>query len=48
MIIYKFIGANIKPIAVVIIATCVGFLFGHALTGFVIGLLIISLVTLFL
>ena len=48
LLFYKFLRNNVKPIALVCVCGCIGFLFGSFLTGIVIGLLIVALATLFL
>ena len=47
-LIEKIIAQNLKPIALIVLTTAVGALFGYALTGFLIGVIITALVTLFL
>ena len=44
----KYIQQNIKPLAFISIFACIGHFFGSALNGAVLGLLIVSAVTLFL
>jgi len=46
-IIEKLISQNLKPIALIVLTTAVGGLFGYVLTGFFIGLILIALATLF-
>jgi hypothetical protein len=44
----KYIQQNITPLAFISIFACIGHFFGSALNGAVLGLLIVSAVTLFL
>jgi hypothetical protein len=42
----KYIVENIKPIAFVTLFGCIGYFFGSATTGAVIGLSLVALITL--
>ena len=44
----KLVAHNLKPIAFVIFSTAVGALFGHALVGFLLAIIIITFATVFL
>lgn len=44
----KFIAQNLKPLALIVLTTAIGALLGYALIGFLIGVIITALATLFL
>lgn len=44
----KFFAQNIKPLMLIVLMTAVGALFGHAMVGFLLGVIIITFVTLLL
>jgi hypothetical protein len=43
----KLLTSNLRPLALIVFCTCIGYLAGAALTGLVIGLLIVTTATLF-
>lgn len=44
----QLVAANVRPLCFVALCTAVGFLFGSALIGLSVGVIVIALVTLFL
>jgi len=47
-LIEKLIAQNLRPLALIVLTTAIGALFGYALTGFLIGVIITALATVFL
>jgi len=38
---------NVRPLAFVLVGTCLGYFFGNAMAGFMVAVLIVGLATLF-